>query len=85
MYFGELCVQRFGSDNVSFNDPIFEGWDVDVIIKIAVLWDGIWHHKQISKTQSLKQVQSRGVIKRKIIEKLNYRHCTIKDKGKFNQ
>jgi len=66
---------------------MFDGWDADVILndrKIAILWDGIWHYKQISKTRSLLQVQTRDRIKRKIIESMGYRYYTIKDMGKFN-
>ena len=38
-----------------------------------------WHYKQISKTQSLLQVQTRDNIKIKIIEKFGYTPYTIKD------
>ena len=69
VYFSELCQPYF---SITTNEPFFDGWDADVIIhsdKIAILWDGIWHFKQISKTQSLLQVQTRDKIKTDIIEK----------------
>jgi hypothetical protein len=53
--------------------------------KIAILWNGQWHYKQISKTQSLKQVEARDKIKLSIIEKYNYIPYIIKDMGKYNK
>jgi hypothetical protein len=49
------------------------------------LWNGIWHYKQISKTQSLIQVQSRDKIKTSIIERMGYIPYVIKDMGKHNK
>lgn len=43
-----------------------------------------WHYKQISKTQSLHQVQVRDRIKLKVIEKHGYIPYIIKDTGKYN-
>lgn len=85
IYFSELCSDYF---EITTNEPFFEGWDADVIIhseKIAVLWNGIWHYKQISKTQSLQQVQSRDKIKMDVIEKMGYTPYIIKDMGKYNK
>lgn len=53
--------------------------------KIAILWNGIWHYKQISKSQSLLQVQTRDKIKIDIIEKAGYIPYIIKDMGKYNK
>ena len=53
--------------------------------KIALLWNGIWHYKQISKTQSLVQVQARDKVKTAIIEKYEYAPFVIKDMGKHNK
>lgn len=80
-----MCESYF--KNVKNNQPIFNGWDADIIIedlKIAVLWNGIWHYKQISKKQSLEQVQSRDKIKLKEIETCGYKAYIIKDMGKYN-
>ena len=85
-YFAELCESYFGKENVITNEAIFDGWDADVIIpskKIAVLWNGAWHYKQIMKNQSLLQVQTRDNIKMKVIEKHGYTPYVIKDMGKY--
>jgi hypothetical protein len=88
VYFSELCIEHFGKENVTTNETYFDGWDADVIIhhkKLAILWNGAWHYKQISKTQSLLQVQTRDDIKIKIIEKYGYTPYIIKDLGKYNK
>jgi hypothetical protein len=85
IYFSELCAQQF---EITTNEPYFEGWDADVIIhshKLAILWNGIWHYKQISKTQSLKQVQARDRVKLAIIEKHGYTPYIIVDMGKHDK
>lgn len=87
IYFSELCEKHFGKDNIICNQPIFDGWDADVIItnkKLAVLWNGQWHYKQIMKSQSLKQVQARDKIKWHVILKNGYTPFVIKDMGKHN-
>lgn len=81
--FANLCIDKFS--NVLVNAPIFNGWDADVIIqdmKIAILWNGKWHYDQISKSQSLLQVQNRDKIKIKEIKRCGYTPYTIKDMGK---
>lgn len=86
-YFSKLCEKYYGEDKISLNEPYFDGWDADIIIheqKMAILWNGAWHYKQISKSQSLKQVQARDKIKTSIIEKYGYIPYVIKDMGKFN-
>lgn len=62
--------------------------DADVILpneKIAVLWNGNWHYKKITKKHSVKQVQNRDLIKSKEITKAGYKLYVIKDTGKFNK
>ncbi len=86
VYFSELCSAYFG--NVKNNEPIFNGWDADVIledIKYAVLWNGKWHYEKLSKQHSLEQVQNRDRIKMKEIEKAGYVAYIIKDMGKYNK
>ena len=86
IYFYELCQKYF--NNVKNNECIFNGWDADVIIediKYAILWNGIWHYKQIYKRQSLKQVQTRDKIKIDNIIKCGYTPYIIKDMGKENK
>ena len=80
-----MCAKEF---EITTNEPYFDGWDADVIIhseKTAILWNGIWHYKQIAKTQSLNQVQARDKIKTAIIYKYGYIPYVIKDMGKFNK
>jgi hypothetical protein len=85
IYFAELCQLHF---DITTNEQFFDGWDADVIIhsnKTAIMWNGVWHYRQISKTQSLKQVETRDTIKISIIEKYGYTPYIIKDMGKYNK
>lgn len=85
-YFADLCQQKFKS--VKFNEPIFNGWDADIIIddlKLAISWNGKWHYEKITKKHSVEQVQNRDKIKEKEIVKLGYQHYVIKDMGKWNK
>lgn len=85
IYFAELCQEYF---TITTNEPYFDGWDADVIIheqKIAVLWNGAWHYKQISRTQQLTQVQARDKVKTAIINKYGYTPYVIKDMGKYDK
>lgn len=84
--FGELCKQKF--IDVKTNIPIFNGWDADVILmneKIAVLWNGIWHYKDVRKGHSFKKVQLRDEIKIKEIIKCGYEPYVIKDMGSHDK
>ena len=86
IYFAELCKQRFNV--VKINEPMFNGWDADVIIedlKLAVLWNGAWHYKKITKKHSVEKVQNRDKIKLKEIDKIGYKSYIIKDMGKYNK
>ena len=83
--FAELCEKNF--KKVLFNEPIFNGWDADIIIedfKIAILWNGIWHYEKITKKHSLIQVQNRDKIKLFEINSCKYIAYVIKDIGKFD-
>ena len=84
--FCKLCEEYF--DNVKHNESIFNGWDADIIIediKFAVLWNGPWHYKQITKSHSVKQTQNRNKIKVKEIEECGWTPYIIKDMGKANK
>ena len=84
-YFCKLCEKHF--TNVKHNETIFNGWDADIILndqKLAILWNGPWHYKEISKKISLSQIQNRDKIKIYEIEKNGYRPYIIKDMGKYN-
>ena len=86
IYFAELCIKEF--KKVLLNENIFNGWDADVIIedyKIAVLWNGVWHYKKITRKHSVKQVQNRDRIKIKEIKKKGYIPYIVKDMGKHNK
>lgn len=81
-----LCEQYF--NNVDHNKNIFNSWDADIILydyKIAVLWNGPWHYKEISHTTSLKQIQNRDKIKLKEIKNCGWTSYIIKDLGKYNK
>ena len=85
-YFYELCNEYF--NEVKHNEPIFNGWDADVIIvdiKYAILWNGPWHYKQIKNGSSVKQIQNRDDIKVKEIIKCGYTPYIIKDMGKHDK
>lgn len=86
IYFAELCKNRF--QKVLTNSAIFNGWDADVIIediKLAILWNGVWHYKKITKKHSVVQVQNRDRIKMLEIKNLGYEPYVIKDLGKYNK
>lgn len=85
IHFANLCKKRFKT--VLTNEPMFNGWDADVILpneKIAILWNGKWHYEKITEEHSVKQVQNRDKIKIKEIKKLGYIPYIIKDMGKVN-
>lgn len=84
IYFYELCEKYF--KEVKHNEPIFNGWDADIIIediKYAILWNGPWHYRQVTKDHNLEQVQNRDKIKLSEIQKCGYTAYTIKDNGKY--
>lgn len=83
--FSEYCDGKF--DKILLNEPMFNGWDADIIIediKVAVLWNGKWHYEKITKKHSVKQVQNRDKIKIKEIINSGYIPYIIKDMGKYN-
>jgi hypothetical protein len=86
IYFAELCQQKFKI--VKTNENLFNGWDADIILfneKVAIHWNGIWHYEQISKKQSLKQVQTRDKFKIENVEKCGYKNYVVKDMGAYNK
>lgn len=47
-----ICKKYF--HNVTHNDPIFDGWDADILLhdhKIAICWNGDWHYKNMEFTK----------------------------------
>jgi len=86
IYFADLLIEA--GFNVVCNEPFFDGWDADIIIhdlKVAILWNGIWHYKKVRKSHSLEQVQSRDKIKQDKIKLFGYDCYIIKDMGKYNE
>lgn len=84
IHFANMCIEKFGDENVLCNEPMFDGWDADIIIpkfNIAISWNGIWHYKQVKAGHSLQQVQSRDKIKNSIIKAKGYTHIVIVDMG----
>jgi len=64
------------------NEKIFNGRDADIIIpdlKLAILWNGIWHYEPVIKNRSLLQSFNRDIYKLKQIKKCNYHYIIIKD------
>ena len=86
IYFAELCKLNFL--NVETNKRIFNGWDADVILtdqKIAVMWNGIWHYKQIKRAFPIEKIQIRDALKIKEILKCGYTPYIIEDRGSKNK
>lgn len=84
--FADLCCNYF--ENTTTNEPIFNGWDADIILKnerVAVLWNGKWHYEKITEKHSVEQVQNRDKIKIKEICNLGFKPYVVKDMGKFNK
>lgn len=83
--FANLCLEKF--ESVKCNEPMFNGWDADVILidfKLAILWNGAWHYRQCSKKHSVKQVQNRDKLKINEIRKMEYLEYVIKDPSQAN-
>lgn len=78
----ELLASKF--KNVSHNEPIFNGWDADIILndhKTAIMWNGPWHYKEMKiSNHSLKQVQNRDSIKAKEILALGWKLFVFEDR-----
>lgn len=78
----DLCKNVFC--NVTHNRIISSGWDADIILeeeRIAIMWDGPWHYKQMPhKNHSLKQVQRRDKIKKKLFESLGWTVVSFQDR-----
>lgn len=85
--FCNLCENYFGAENVLHNEPMFNGWDADIILpdyKLAILWNGPWHYRKIIEAHSLAQVQTRDKIKQDQIKLCGFTPYIIKDNSKFN-
>lgn len=88
IYCAELCIKYFGEHNIKVNEPMFDGWDADIIVipyKVAILWNGKWHYEKITVKHSVLQVQNRDRIKINKIREYKYIPYVIKDLGSFNK
>jgi hypothetical protein len=86
IYMADLCISEY--KNVITNKPCFNGWDADIILpdlKIAILWNGIWHYRKITFKHNLHAVQSRDALKISEIKKCGYIPYVIEDRGKENK
>ena len=86
IYFYDLCSNYF--KNVKHNEPIFNGWDADIIIediKFAILWNGPCHYEPIFGEANLNRVVNRDKIKIHEIEKANYIPYIIENRDKYHK
>jgi len=86
IYMADLCAGEY--KNIITNKPYFNGWDADIILpdlKIAILWNGIWHYRKITFKHNLQAVQSRDAVKIIEIKKCGYTPYVIEDRGKENK
>lgn len=78
----ELCRSHFS--NVTHNEPIFNGWDADIIIydtKTAISWNGPWHYQEMpGLNHSLLQVQTRDKIKQKEVTNAGWNLIVFEDR-----
>lgn len=85
-HFCELCEAEFQS--VKHNVRIFNGFDADVILpdlKIAVLWDGVWHRKQVHAKQDFEYMQKRDSLRLEAIRAAGFEPYIIEDDGAVNK
>lgn len=85
--FCNKCEEYFGKENVLHNVRMFNGWDADIILpqyKLAILWNGPWHYRKITKQHSVEQVQNRDKLKIIEIRNCGYTEYIIKDTDKYN-
>ena len=93
IYFSELCIEYFSKPAITCNEQFFIDknggkWDSDIIIhhlKIAILYNGIFHYKKVYKDQKLERMISKDRLKEKIIIANGYTYYIVKDMGKFNK
>ena len=91
--FANLCINYFGSDNIICNQLIFKDnnnnyWDADIIIKhlkIAILYNGIFHYKKIYKDQKFERMLVKDRLKQQIIIQNGYTYYIIKDLNSYNK
>jgi hypothetical protein len=93
IYFSELCIDYFSNPAITCNEQFFIDknggkWDADIIVhhlKIAILYNGIFHYKKVYKEQKLERMIAKDRLKEKIIIENGYTYYIVKDLGKFNK
>lgn len=93
IYFSELCIEYFSKPAITCNEQFFIDknggkWDADIILhhlKIAILYNGIFHYKKVYKHQKLERMIAKDRLKEKIIIDNGYTYYTVKDLGGFNK
>ena len=91
--FADLCIDYFGNENIVCNELFFKDknnnfWDADIIIthlKIAVLYNGIFHYKKVYKDQKLERMIAKDILKQKIIIQNGYSYYIVKDLKSYNK
>jgi G:T-mismatch repair DNA endonuclease (very short patch repair protein) len=77
----QLCLELLPDSQ--HNVALVDGWDADISIpsmKIAILWNGIWHREQMSfKNHSLVQVQTRDKHKIEALTKAGWQVIVYND------
>lgn len=93
IFFSELCIEYFSKPAITCNEQFFIDknggkWDSDIIIhhlKIAILYNGIFHYKKVYKDQKLDRMIAKDRLKEKIILDNGYTYYIVKDMGKFSK
>jgi hypothetical protein len=91
--FADLCIDYFGNENIICNELFFKDknnnlWDADIIIthlRIAVLYNGIFHYKKVYKDQKLERMIAKDRLKEKIIIQNGYTYYIVKDLKSYNK
>ncbi len=91
--FAYMCIDYFGNENIICNQLFFKDknnnlWDADIIItnlKIAILYNGIFHYKKVYKDQKLERMIAKDKLKQKIIIQNGYTYYIVKDLKSYNK
>lgn len=91
--FANLCIDHFGSNNIICNKLFFKDknnnyWDADIIIthlKIAILYNGVFHYKRVYKDQKLERMIAKDKLKQQIIIQNGYTYYIVKDLKSYNK
>lgn len=82
IHFANLIIQLLGEDKVLLNEPMFDGFDADIIIpdiKLAILWNGAYHYKKLAKSHDPEKAIERDTKKVELIKSFGYNVYEVKD------